>query len=122
MFTINRVMLVGRLTKEPELGVLRAGVSVCRMRIACNSDKRVDQGNYQKQAHYFNVNVYGEQAEDAVSYTRKGGRVAIEGRLVWREWEAPEGLPREVVSVAADTVLFLDDPDSTPPGQSPPQS
>ncbi len=110
MFTINRVMLVGRLTKEPELGVLRAGVSVCRMRIVCNSGKRVDQGIYQKQAHFFNVNVYGEQAEDAVSYTRKGGRVAIEGRLVWREWEAPEHLPREVVSVAADTVLFLDDP------------
>ena len=109
--SVNRVVLTGYLTQDPELRALPSGLRVCSMRIACNSPKRVEQGDYQEKPHFFNVNVYGDQAEDVDIYTRKGRSVAIEGRLVWREWKDPDRGRREAVTVAADAVQFLDDPD-----------
>ena len=109
--SVNRVVLTGRLTQDPELRALPSGLRVCSMRIACTSPKRVEQGDYQEKPHFFNVNVYGDQAEDVDIYTRKGRSVAIEGRLVWREWKDPDRGRREAVTVAADAVQFLDDPD-----------
>jgi single-strand DNA-binding protein len=109
-FTINRVVMVGRLTKDPELRALPSGVSVCSLRIACNSTRRDAEGDYQEKPNFFDVNVYGAAAENVNSYTRKGRRVAIDGRLEWREWETSNQEKRQAVSIVADTVLFLDSP------------
>jgi len=109
-FTINSVVLVGRLTRDPELRALPSGASVCSLRIACNSTRRDAEGDFQEKPNFFDVRVFGASAENVSRYTRKGSRVAIDGRLEWREWENLELQKREAVSVVAGTVLFLDSP------------
>jgi single-strand DNA-binding protein len=109
-FNINHVVLVGRLTKDPQLRTPPSGPSVCGLRIACNSARRDAEGGYREKPNFFDVKVLGRSAESVSRYTRKGSRVAIDGQLEWREWEARDQQRREAVSVVADTVLFLDSP------------
>jgi single-strand DNA-binding protein len=109
-FTINHVVLVGRLTKDPEMRSLTSGSSVCGLRIACNAARRDADGNFQEQPNFFDVDIFGTHARNVDRYTRKGSRVAIDGRLQWREWETAGGEKRQAVSVVADTVMFLDGP------------
>jgi single-strand DNA-binding protein len=109
-FSINRVVLVGRLTRDPELRALPSGTSVCSLRIACNSSRREADGTYVEKPNFFDVSIYGAPAENVSHYTRKGSRVALDGRLEWREWETAEQQKRQAVSVVADTVQFLDSP------------
>jgi single-strand DNA-binding protein len=109
-FTINRVVLVGRLTRDPELRALPSAVSVCSLRVACNSSRRDVDGNYQERPNFFDVSVYGAHAESVSRYMRKGSRVALDGRLEWREWETADQQKRQAVSVVADTIQFLDSP------------
>jgi single-strand DNA-binding protein len=110
-FSINRVVLVGRLTRDPELRALPSGVSVCGLRIACNSRRRDTGGEIREYPNYFDVNVYGASAESVSNYMRKGSRVGVDGRLEWREWETADEQKRQAISVVADVVQFLDSPD-----------
>jgi single-strand DNA-binding protein len=109
-FTINRVVLIGRLTKDPELRALPSGLAVCNLRVACNSVRRDTEGEYRDKPNYFDVSAFGGAAESVSRYTHKGSRVAIDGRLEWREWETSAQQRRQTVSVVADTVMFLDSP------------
>lgn len=109
-YTINRVVLIGRLTRDPELRALPSGATVCGLRIACNSSRRDNDGAYTEKPNFFDVSVFGPSADSVASYTRRGSRVAIDGRLEWREWETAENQRRQAVSVVADTVQFLDSP------------
>jgi single-strand DNA-binding protein len=108
-FSINRVVLVWRLTRDPELRGLPSGVSVCSVRIACNSSRR-DGDGYTEKPNFFDVSIYGASAESVSQYMRKGSRVAVDGRLEWREWETADQQKRQAVSVVADTIQFLDSP------------
>ncbi len=108
--TINRVVLVGRLTRDPELRALPSGVSVCGLRVACSSSRKDASGEYREKPNYFDVSVYGAAAEGVSLYTHKGSRVGIDGRLDWREWETSDHQKRQSVSIVADTVQFLDSP------------
>jgi single-strand DNA-binding protein len=107
-FTINRVVLIGRLTKDPELRTLPSGSSVCSLRVACNASRKDGEGGYHEKPNYFDVSAFGGAAESVSRYTRKGSRVAIDGRLEWREWETSDQQKRQTVNVVADTVMFLD--------------
>ena len=109
-FSTNRVVLVGRLTRSAELRALPAGTSVCGLRIACNSSRKDNDGEFQERPNYFDVTVYGSSADSVSNYLGKGSRVAIDGRLQWREWETAEKDRRQAVSVVADTIQFLDSP------------
>ncbi len=109
-FSINRVVLVGRLTRDPELRGLPSGVSVCSVRIACNSSRSDGDGGYTEKPNFFDVSIYGASAESVSHYMRKGSRVAVDGRLEWREWETADQQKRQAVSVVADTIQFLDSP------------
>jgi single-strand DNA-binding protein len=109
-FSINRVVLVGRLTRDPELRAIPSGLNVCNLRVACNSSRRDAEGDFQEKPNYFDVSVYGAASESVSRYMRKGSRVAVDGRLAWREWETSDGQKRQAVSVVADTVQFLDTP------------
>jgi single-strand DNA-binding protein len=109
-FTINRVVLVGRLTRDPELRALPSGTSVCGLRLACNSSHRDADGELIERPNYFDVSIYGAPGESVSRYMRRGSRVAIDGRLEWREWETAEQERRQAVSIVADTVQFLDSP------------
>jgi single-strand DNA-binding protein len=105
---INRVVLVGRLTKDPELRALPSGQSVSNLRIACNGTRRDADGEYHERPHYFDVAVFAGRAETVCRYLHKGSRLAIDGRLEWREWETAEQQRRQAVSVVAESVEFLD--------------
>jgi single-strand DNA-binding protein len=109
-FSINRVVLVGRLTRDPELRAIPSGTSVCGLRIACNSSRRDTDGELRERPNYFDVSVFGVPGESVANYMRKGSRVAIDGRLEWREWETADEQRRQAVSVVADVVQFLDGP------------
>ena len=108
VFSINRVTIVARLTRDPEQRPLSSGASVCSLRVACNGVRRDDSGDYVERPNFFDVSVFGPHGEAVSEYTHKGSQVAIDGRLQWREWETPEGERRQAVQIVADTVLFLD--------------
>jgi single-strand DNA-binding protein len=110
MFSINRVVLVGRLTRDPELRALPSGSSVCSLRIACNSFRKNSDGELTERPNYFDVSVYGAPGESVSRYMRRGSRVGVDGRLEWREWENAEQERRQAVSVVADVVQFLEGP------------
>jgi single-strand DNA-binding protein len=105
---INRVILTGNLTADPELSSLPSGTSVCRLRIAVNRRyKDNSTGEWTEKPNYFTVKVWGAQGENCANYLSKGRPVAIDGRLEWSQWEAQDGSKREAVEVIADTVQFL---------------
>jgi single-strand DNA-binding protein len=104
---INRVVLVGRLTTDPELRALPSGTSVCSLRVACNTIRK-SGGEYVQKANFFGVSVYGGIAETVHRYMVKGRRVAIDGHLEWREWEAEDGSKRQTVEIVAERVEFLE--------------
>src|SRR5438067_2220365 len=100
--------MTGNLTADPELRSLPSGMSVCSMRIACNTRrKNASSGEWEDKPNYFNVTVWGAQGENVARYLSKGRPVAIDGRLEWREWEAQDGSKRQAVEIIADTVQFL---------------
>jgi single-strand DNA-binding protein len=108
MANINRVVLVGNLTKDPELRHTPGGTPVCALRVAVNSRRRDESGNWVDKPNYFDVSVFGNQAESAAQYLAKGRPVGIDGRLDWREWDATDGSgKRQAVQIIADTVQFL---------------
>src|SRR5881398_2769681 len=104
---INRVVLVGNLTRDPELRHTPGGTPVCSLRLAVNSRRKDESGQWIDKPNYFSVSVFGNQAESCAQYLAKGRPVAIDGRLEWREWQQQDGTKREAVEVVADSVQFL---------------
>ena len=105
---INRVVLTGNLTRDPELRSLASGNSVCSLRIACNTRRRNNAtGEWEDKPNYFDVTVWGAQGENCARFLAKGRPVCIDGRLEWREWQGQDGAKRESVEIVADAVQFL---------------
>jgi single-strand DNA-binding protein len=114
---INRVVMTGNLTKDPELRSLPSGTSVCELRIACNTRRKDSaSGEWLDKPNYFSVKVWGAQGENAARYLAKGRPVAIDGRLEWREWETQEGAKRQEIDIIADSVQFLGSREDTSGG------
>jgi single-strand DNA-binding protein len=106
--TINRVVLLGNLTRDPELRQLPSGATVCRMRVACNTRRRNSEtGEWDDKPNFFDVSTFGPSAEACGSFLEKGRPIAVDGRLEWREWETTEGQRRQTVEIIADSVQFL---------------
>jgi single-strand DNA-binding protein len=106
---INRVIITGNLTRDPELRSTSGGTSVCGLRIAVNS-RRKEGDQWVDKPNYFDVTVWGAQGENCAQYLAKGRPVAIDGRLNWREWEDKEGNKRQTIDIIADSVQFLGSP------------
>jgi single-strand DNA-binding protein len=104
---INRVVLTGNLTRDPELRNIPSGMSVCSLRIACNTRRKDGSGNWVDKPNYFDVTVWGAQGENCAQYLAKGRPVAVDGRLEWREWDDKDGNKRQSVDIIADSVQFL---------------
>ena len=116
---INRVVMTGNLTADPELRSLPSGSSVCKLRIACNTRRKDGgSGEWVDKPNYFNVTVWGAQGENAARYLAKGRPVAIDGRLEWHEWDAQDGTKRSAVDIIADSVQFLGSRDDASGGGS----
>lgn len=114
---INRVIITGNLTADPDLNTLPSGTSVCDLRVAVNGRRKDNQsGQWVDKPNYFNVKVWGVQGENAAKYLSRGRPVAVDGRLDWREWTDREGNKRQTVDIIADTVQFLGSRDSAPSG------
>jgi single-strand DNA-binding protein len=105
---INRVTLVGRLTREPELRHLPSGNAVLQLGLAVNGRQKDETGNWVDKPNFFDVKVFGNQAEMLMNYLAKGRRIGVDGRLDWSSWEANDGSKRSKVEVVAQTVQFLD--------------
>ncbi|MDQ3672331.1 MAG: single-stranded DNA-binding protein [Actinomycetota bacterium] len=105
--SINRVVLVGNLTRDPELRHTPSGTAVCSLRLAVNTRRKDESGQWIDKPNYFDITVWGQQGENCAQYLAKGRPVAIDGRLEWREWEAQDGNKRQAVEVVADSVQFL---------------
>ena len=105
---INRVVLTGNLTSDPELRSLPSGTSVCRLRVACNTRRKDGaSGEWVDKPNYFDVTVWGAQGENAARYLSKGRPIALDGRLEWREWQDQSGNKRQSVEIVADNIQFL---------------
>jgi len=103
---INRVIITGNLTRDPELRSLPNGNSVCRLGVACNGRRKNASGQWEDDPNFFDVTVWGQQGENCARYLAKGRGVAIDGRLNWRQWET-DGQKRSAVDIIAETVQFL---------------
>ena len=108
---INRVILTGRLTRDPELRSFPSGMSVCSLRLAFNTRKK-DQstGEWGEKSNFIDVSIWGRQGELAAQYLTKGRAVALDGRLEWREFQDQQGNNRQAIEVVADNVEFLGGP------------
>ena len=104
---INRVVLTGNLTRDPELRNTPSGTSVCSLRLAVNTRRKDAQGQWIDKPNYFDITVWGAQGENCAQYLAKGRPVAVDGRLEWREFTDKEGNNRQAIDVVADSVQFL---------------
>jgi single-strand DNA-binding protein len=107
MEDVNSVVLVARLTSDPELRAFASGNSVCSLRIAFNTSSKSPSGEWEEKGNFINVSVWGSQGENCAKYLSKGSKVVVNGRLDWREW-GDQGSKRSEVSIKADRVQFLD--------------
>jgi single-strand DNA-binding protein len=116
---INRVVLTGNLTRDPELRSTGTGTSVCSLRIATNTRRKDPQtGEWTDKPNYFDVTVWGAQGENCSRFLSKGRPVAIDGRLEWREWQTQDGQKRQSVEIIADSVQFLGGRDDSAGGSN----
>lgn len=107
MVNVNRVFLVGNLTKDPELRYTPQGTSVSTLRVAVNSPFKGKDGSMQKDTCFINVVVWGQMAEVCNQYLQKGRQIFIEGRLQSRSWQTNDGQNRNVIEVRASRVQFM---------------
>jgi single-strand DNA-binding protein len=103
---LNKAILFGNLTRDPELKSLPGGSSVASFGIATNRTWKDKNGAKQEAADFHNVVVFGRQAETAAQYLKKGGSVLVEGRMQTRSWDGPDGKKNYRTEVVADRIQF----------------
>ena len=102
---INKVMLVGRLTRDAELQYTNSGYALCKFSIAVNRRKKQGE-EWVDEVNYFDINIWGRRGESLNSYLTKGAQVAIEGHLKQDRWEK-DGIKRSKVTIEADNIQLL---------------
>lgn len=104
----NRVIIVGNLTRDPELRQLQSGANVCRLNIASNRQYKDRQtGSVTQEVCFVDVDVWGPQADSCKQYLQKGRAILVEGRLKLDSWKDAEGQQRSKHSIVANTIQFL---------------
>jgi len=107
MASVNKVILVGNLGRDPELRYIQSGQAVANFTLATNDRWRDKEGNNQERTEWHRIVVWGKSAENCAQYLQKGRSVYVEGRLQTREWEDKEGNKRQTTEVVAQAVQFL---------------
>jgi single-strand DNA-binding protein len=107
MASLNKVLLIGNLTRPPELRYTPNGTAVADLRLAVNRNYTTASGEKREEACFLTVVVWGKQAESCGEYLDKGSGVFVEGRLQTRDWEAKDGQKRTVTEVVAERVQFM---------------
>jgi len=107
MASLNKVFLIGNLTKPPELRYTPSGTAVADLRLAGNRNYTTQGGEKREETCFLTVVVWGKQAESCGEYLDKGSPILVEGRLQTREWEAKDGGKRTVIEVVGERVQFM---------------
>ncbi len=107
MASLNKVFLIGNLTRAPELRYTPNGTAVSDLRLAVNRAYTTQSGEKRQETYFLTVVVWGKQAETCGEYLDKGSPILVEGRLQTREWEGKDGQRRNVVEVVAERIQFL---------------
>lgn len=107
MANLNRVFLIGNLTRDPELRYIPSGSAVATFTLAINRFYKSQSGEKKEQTSFIRVVVWGRIAEVCGEYLSKGSPAFVEGRLQSRDWETQDGQKRSTVEVVADRVQFL---------------
>jgi single-strand DNA-binding protein len=107
MASFNKVMLIGNLTRDPEMKTLPSGMNVVDLRLAINENYTDKSGQKVEKACFVDVVVWDKQAEPCKNYLSKGSPIMVEGRLQMDEWTSKEGEKRSKLRVRADRVQFL---------------
>ena len=105
---LNKVMIIGRLTRDPETRTTPNGATVTSFGVATNLVWKDQSGNRQERVEYHNIVAWRKLGETMAQYLRKGSRVYIEGRLQTREWQAQDGSKRNRTEIIADSMIMLD--------------
>jgi single-strand DNA-binding protein len=105
---LNKVMIIGRLTRDPELRSLPSGKSVATMGVATGRAWTDANGQKQKQTEFHNVVMWGKLGEIANQYLHKGSKLYVEGRLQTRDWTGQDGAKRTRTEVIAESMIMLD--------------
>ena len=116
---LNRAMIIGNVTRDPELRTTVTGQTVCSFGIATNQQWTDAQGQKQQRTEFHNIVAWGKLAEICGQYLGKGRKTYIEGRLQTREWEAPDGQKRNRTEIVADNMIMLDRKDPNAPPSAP---
>lgn len=103
---LNKAIIIGNLTRDPELRSLPSGVKVCSFAVATNRVWKDKTGMRQEDTQYHNVVVFGTQAETVGQYLRKGSSALVEGRMQTRSWDGQDGKKQYRTEIVADRVQF----------------
>lgn len=103
---LNKAVIIGNLTRDPEIKALPSGIKVCSFSVATNRVWKDQNGAKQEAADFHNIVVFGRQAETVAQYMKKGSQVMIEGRMQTRSWDTQDGTKRYRTEVVADRVQF----------------
>ncbi|MCM8830262.1 MAG: single-stranded DNA-binding protein [Candidatus Omnitrophica bacterium] len=107
--TLNKVFLIGRLTRDPELRYTPAGQAVTSVRMAVNREY-VSKEEKREETCFINLVIWGKRAEVWAEYLKKGNLIFVEGRLQYRQWETQDNEKRSTVEVVVEDFQFLDRP------------
>lgn len=108
MSDLNHVVLVGRLTRDPEIRYTSGGMPIVTLGLAVNGrQKDAASGQWTEKPNFFDIKLFGDRFEKLAAHLEKGRRVGVDGRLEWSQWET-EGQKRSKVEVVANELQFLD--------------
>jgi single-strand DNA-binding protein len=106
--SINRVVISGNLTRDPELRATAGGMAILKLGIAVNDRRKNQQsGEWEDVPNFFDVTVFGQRGESLSRFLSKGSKIAVEGKLRWSQWETQEGDKRSKVEIIADDIEFM---------------
>ncbi len=116
---LNKVMLIGRLTRDPEARTTTTGRSVTNFTVATGRSWTDDSGQRQEQTEFNNIVAWGKLADICSQYLTKGKQVYIEGRLQTRDWEGQDGVKRYRTEIVAENMIMLGSPGGQGASQAP---
>ena len=108
MASVNKVILIGNLGKDPELRYTQGGQGVCNFTLATNERWKDKEGQSQERTEWHRIVVWGKSAENCAQYLQKGRSCYVEGRLQTREWEDKEGVKKYTTEIVANEMQMLD--------------
>ena len=108
MASLNKVMLIGNLTRDPEVRMMSSGRPVCNFGLALNRNYKDSEGNKREEVTFVDVECFGPRAEAVGRFFSKGRPIFVEGRLKLDQWESKEGEKRSALRVVLDNFEFID--------------